>query len=451
MRSLSRGFASTVAIIALVLFLAAPWSASACTCARFSEPCVSFQMFDGVFVGKVTSLSIVTTGEPRWTHRVVRFAVVEGFSGVSGNTIEIRTGLGGGDCGFPFVTGRSYFVYASRSKDGVLQTNICSGTKGLAAAQTDLAYARQVAHGDERVGLYGRVERLVRPSLDEYLKATDLGGVSVTIEGPAQQRFTAVTDAKGRFSVAGHLEGNYTVRAATPEGLPEIAPQQVTVEAGKCSGVILKSDGLASLAGRVTGLSGRPLSAVQVKLVSEHDTEILDSEEVRTSKDGRYLIEHIPPGSYVLAVNPKGTADELEAPYPRTFFPRAGSAKDAERIVLRAEETRELPDFEIAPPAAARTITGVVRWPDGRPAAGIEISLNVDHCGRIEQTDAEGRFKLTGYEGYSYTLTAVTITKDAAVQAEPEELTVGGEDLRFELVLDQPAERPMESDAIQVD
>lgn len=51
------------------------------------------------------------------------------------DTIEIQTGLGGGDCGFPFSIGQSYIVFASNEpKKGfktkrIIETNICTKTQ----------------------------------------------------------------------------------------------------------------------------------------------------------------------------------------------------------------------------------------------------------------------------------------------------------------------------------
>jgi hypothetical protein len=46
----------------------------------------------------------------------VTLEVVEAFSGVPGKTIEVLTGSGGGDCGFPFKEGAAYVVYGSRAE-----------------------------------------------------------------------------------------------------------------------------------------------------------------------------------------------------------------------------------------------------------------------------------------------------------------------------------------------
>src|SRR5258706_1138025 len=50
---------------------------------------------------------------PPWPLRVVRMQLTEALSGVEPwqKEIEVGTGLGGGDCGYPFQMGQDYVVY----------------------------------------------------------------------------------------------------------------------------------------------------------------------------------------------------------------------------------------------------------------------------------------------------------------------------------------------------
>lgn len=59
----------------------------------------------------------------------VQFSPVEILQGATGpdSTITVHTGQGGGDCGYPFVTGSQYLVYASVLQ-GRLTTSICTST-----------------------------------------------------------------------------------------------------------------------------------------------------------------------------------------------------------------------------------------------------------------------------------------------------------------------------------
>ncbi len=51
----------------------------------------------------------------------------------------IKTGLGGGDCGYKFIENEEYLVYGY-IRDGISRTNICTGTKLLTAAKEDLKF-----------------------------------------------------------------------------------------------------------------------------------------------------------------------------------------------------------------------------------------------------------------------------------------------------------------------
>jgi hypothetical protein len=72
-------------------------------------------------------------------------SVAEGFIGMDGRgkRVEIRTGMGGGDCGYSFERGRSYVVYAYQDKDGLV-ASLCTRTAPLERAQADLAYLRKL-------------------------------------------------------------------------------------------------------------------------------------------------------------------------------------------------------------------------------------------------------------------------------------------------------------------
>lgn len=73
---------------------------------------------------------------------LVSFDVSRSYRGAQRKDIQVRTGVGGGDCGFPFEVGEQYLVYAFADESGQLSTGICSGTALLRESRTNLSYLR---------------------------------------------------------------------------------------------------------------------------------------------------------------------------------------------------------------------------------------------------------------------------------------------------------------------
>lgn len=67
--------------------------------------------------------------EPRFDDygKKVHFSVSRSWKGVARTTGMLSTGFGGGDCGYGFVQGSSYVVYAYQTDSG-FATGICSRT-----------------------------------------------------------------------------------------------------------------------------------------------------------------------------------------------------------------------------------------------------------------------------------------------------------------------------------
>jgi hypothetical protein len=92
-----------------------------------------------IFVGevlKIEELEVPLPGHPGsfTLERDVTFKVLKRWKRAESSQISIRTGIGGGDCGFPFVEGKQYFVSA-RQLQGRLTTGICSSTQKLSEAK----------------------------------------------------------------------------------------------------------------------------------------------------------------------------------------------------------------------------------------------------------------------------------------------------------------------------
>jgi hypothetical protein len=80
----------------------------------------------------------------------VSFEVLRSYRGAQDKHVKVRTGLGGGDCGFDFETNKKYLVFAYKDDSGELSTSICSSTALLEESQSNLAYLRREPETPER-------------------------------------------------------------------------------------------------------------------------------------------------------------------------------------------------------------------------------------------------------------------------------------------------------------
>lgn len=114
--------------------------ANACSCLP-RQPEAYFESANVVFAGRV--VDVIEPGRrlgrynPNVTNRRVRFEVSEVWKGNKARQIVLTTSESSASCGFNFIEGENYLVYAARS-EGRLTTNLCSGTKPLSQAQEDL-------------------------------------------------------------------------------------------------------------------------------------------------------------------------------------------------------------------------------------------------------------------------------------------------------------------------
>ena len=133
-----------ILLIALVAGLA-----NACSCIPPGTPLEEMEKSDAVFSGKVVTIGQDANGY------VVTFEVERAWKGVSAPTVRVRTAMDSAACGFPFVRGEKYLVYAYDS-EGSLSAGLCSRTATLADAAEDVkALGPGTAIGGSQTGSKG--------------------------------------------------------------------------------------------------------------------------------------------------------------------------------------------------------------------------------------------------------------------------------------------------------
>ena len=174
-------------LLVTIILLTSNSNIWACTCIGESTVKKDFKRSDLVVVGKVIDSQLVKIwSDTSWTKtyfddlvekgeidpkanyndwknnksgffiELVDYTIIveERYKGAKGSdTIKVRTGFGNGDCGFKFLLGQKYLIYAQKEHEikykkkigrsrkqlkGIYRTNICWKTKSISLATEEL-------------------------------------------------------------------------------------------------------------------------------------------------------------------------------------------------------------------------------------------------------------------------------------------------------------------------
>ena len=224
-------------VVVLVLFSFA--IANACDCVASGPPCEAFWTADAVFAATVRSKSIITIDSEvnRNEQQVaVKLLVEDVFrGGLGGNDVEVLTGMGGGDCGYNFVKGQRYLVYAHERR-GRLYATICSRTKLLIEAGEDLAYFRNLPPENSGGRLLVKVMKRL-PSLNaNSADIKPMPGVRIIAEASGLS-YQGKTNDAGQYEFKDLPPGKYKITSDIPQTEQNVWRTEVTVEDRACSSI----------------------------------------------------------------------------------------------------------------------------------------------------------------------------------------------------------------------
>jgi hypothetical protein len=346
----------------------------------------------------------------------VRFDVAEAFRGVTSPELDVDTGSGGGDCGYPFKVGESYLVYAHVGKDGQpLATSICTRTRPLRDAHDDLVFARAVAGAPAAGGVISgtvrnRDQRPADPSRGENPYAP-VAGVAVLVEcGGVIRR--AETDVRGRFEITGLPAGVCSPRVTPPDATyVAYQPSEVAIrDLRACVGVEVTIAFDGHIRGRVLDANLTPVAGVTVDAIVPGERNPPYAHAAVTDAGGLYEIPKLPPGRYVVGVNAR--QDYTGSGFGRpSYFPAVATADAAATVLVGAGEQIALGDFTLPSAVAFVHVSGDVVTESGQPAAGAKVFLIRDDPKRFRifsgpiVTDDQGRFIVAIAQGEHVKLT----------------------------------------------
>lgn len=252
---------------------------------------------------------IVTFTENRW------------YKGSQRNRVEVETGLGGGDCGFPFELGKRYLVYAYKEDSGRFSTGICSATGLVEDKESDLAFLRgeQVPARNRHQApsprpsgkLCVKLERddSSDPAEDSRVRLLRIGSVSPV---PTEE---AELDPDGKYCSSGLDPGVYRVLFISTVGdiaTTSFAYYPGVLEFGDADRIEVKANHNApdllfkippqqtfSFAGRVATSDNSPLPPnTKVVLLTTDDSFLGPMYGQDVAPDGTFFVPKVLPGRY---------------------------------------------------------------------------------------------------------------------------------------------------------
>jgi hypothetical protein len=393
------------ALLGLVLLCAAPRAASACVCFGTGDDevgaCLAYRAATAIFTGEV--LDSAPTGGVTLT----TLKVIEAFRGVAGPTVLVVGGLS--TCDLELEVGERYFVYATpHPQTGRLGVSRCSGTKKLAGAAVDLAFARAGDPGGQTGPIVGVVQAFTRATALDYRRMQPVAGARVRVAGPTAAALA--TGADGRFRVEHPVPGHYSIQVTAPPRHAAVPELSFDLGAGDCGTQRrFMTDALGRIHGRVVDHDGKPHPKVRLvalpagatasDLAALRGREDTDS----TDADGRYTIRWLAPGRYVLAVRDVDQIAPATDGWP--YAPLEG--RDA--LTIAGNEELAAPDLRLPAPYLRTTLEIDVVRADGKPAAGSFVAVEMDERGwrgDLHPTDARGHVALPLFRDHTYRVLA---------------------------------------------
>ena len=410
--------------------------AQACQCVEYGTPlCASFWRHDAVFVGRLVSIkSLKTKPDDIYTYSALHFVVEEPFRGISSKRVIVGTTMGN-LCDKKFEKGNRYLVFASLDTETnqLFTGGICSPGRLVDHAGDDLTYLRKVTTQTVPETISGKV--VVR-------RYEGVPGLKIRVEGEGTTlETTSSKDGKFSFTLPG--PGQFKVSAYVPyptsgfsyaEGvflMTDVTPRLTTIsydlnlKKNECHYLeldIVDDDPRATgtVAGRVLGASGQPITRAAVKLVNTSETGS-DYVEV-LSNDGSFTFERVAPGEYYLALNHE--SPRYDSPYPTTYYPNVTAIRDATKIsVMQGASVADL-TLHVGPERKGRTVSGVAVWPDGREPEELRLNIFADgeYLGWYPLREDDGKFDLVLYGDFVYSVEA--LDDGDKIQRQSERITV---------------------------
>jgi len=436
-------------LIPLALILLIPtYDALACSCVGVASPCAAYQAADAVFVGVVKKTEPeLPEDEMDYIEQTAFVEVEKGFKAAKAGD-EVVFHQPNHNCAPKYKAGQRYLFYASFHKDTrTWEVYGCGRSTSVDRAHDDLLYLERLPEAARQTRISGAIEHYETTPEKGFAHVNNLAGIKVIIVGE-KKTYEVYTDQGGVYERYGLPEGKYAIKPEIPLGLKVRFPMpfgpggfsedrtfQVELKVGSCAGAdfVVSSD--TAITGRVIGTDGQPIPRVCVDLIPAETKTVSPYFHMFacTKEEGRFKMDEIPPGKYLIVANKDGKQNGYES-FPPAYYP--GVFEKEKATVITVSQGQKLAEFDILVPAQSPTILleGVLLFLDGRPVSDAHVRFNAevtspDYEDKVDsQTDGQGHFSLRLLQGVTGKLTGEMSAYSGKFENCPavEELTRGG-------------------------
>lgn len=265
--------------------------------------------------------------------------------------------------------------------------------------------------------------------------------LAITPNSWDRERYRAVTDQLGNYSLTGLTPGRYEIQLASKSFVAET--EQATKSLLLGDGETVEDVNFALLpggviTGRVTDADSQPVIEEQVHLVSAEFGSHATHEPVQTDDRGIYRFFGVRPGKYKIGAGQQSiigaVSMEPRPLYPQTFHPSASELEKAAIVEVKEGSESSGIDIVMIRPVTTFKISGrVVDGETGKPLPNLPFGLQrTSEHGSYSidgavSTNAAGEFKFEGLTPGQY---SIYIMPQSNVRAEPLSLTIVDQDIK---------------------
>ncbi|MFN0104261.1 MAG: collagen binding domain-containing protein [Bryobacteraceae bacterium] len=247
--------------------------------------------------------------------------------------MDIRTTEGCCACGYSFVVGVHYLVFALRTNGG-FGTSTCTPTQPLRTASALIEQLKAAAATGSPAQIFGFVGAAPKDRRKESVYQTKpLDSIPIRAVG-TQRTFETKTSPQGAYAFHNLPPDKYRVQAVLPSGLTTADSEPVELgpnTRGCQANIRVLDDGRIS--GSVVNGKGEPLRAYVAVIPEDEEPAAGAIASHTTSEDGRFRLPLLPAGRYFLYSIPE-IDGRINHRGQRIYYPGTSIPAEAKVIEL---------------------------------------------------------------------------------------------------------------------